>query len=201
MNSAEAPGTTGVRSEREKALAGELYNCYDPELLQLRNRARGLQRRYNETTAEEEEARESILKEWLGSKGAEVFIEPPFTCDYGCNLYIGEGTYMNFDCVVLDSCRVDIGSHVKFGPKVQIYTATHPVDAVQRTTPPYLEAGRPIKIGNNVWLGGGCILCPGVTIGDNSTIGAGAVVTKNVPPNVIAAGNPARVVRELAPPP
>ncbi|CAM6091608.1 unnamed protein product [Calypogeia fissa] len=190
-----------LRSERDKALAGDLYDSNDPELRQLRNRARRLQRRYNQTTEEEEEAREAILKEWLGSKGEGVYLEPPFTCDYGGNLYIGDFTYMNFDCVVLDVCRVDIGSHVKFGPKVQIYTATHPLDGTQRTTPPYLEGGKPIKIGNNVWLGGGCIICPGVSIGDNSTIGAGAVVTKNVPANVLAAGNPARVIKELAPPP
>jgi maltose O-acetyltransferase len=198
MDSADSPGTRG---ESEKMLAGELYNPNDSKLKQLRNRARGLQRQYNQTTDEQKDTREAILKEWLGSKGAEVYIEPPFTCDYGSNLYMGEWTYMNFDCMVLDTCRVDIGSHVKFGPKVQIYTATHPLDATQRTTPPFLENGRPIKIGNNVWIGGGAIICPGVTIGDNSTIGAGAVVTKSVPANVLAAGNPARVIRELAPPP
>jgi maltose O-acetyltransferase len=186
-----------MQTEREKMLAGELYKAWDPELVALRARARRLCRAFNQTTDDEAEEQTRLLKELFGTTGEAIKIEPPFFCDYGGNIHVGNNFFMNFDCVILDCARVDIGENVMCGPKVQIYTATHPLQASQRIKGP--ELARPIKIGNNVWLGGGAIICPGVTIGDNTTIGAGSVVTKDIPANVYAAGNPARVIKELEP--
>lgn len=183
-----------MKTELEKMLAGELYNAADPELVELRNRARRLARAFNATTELELERRSEILAEWFGAVGS-AYIEPPFHCDYGGQMRVGKNYYMNFNCVVLDCAAVEIGDNVMCGPAVQIYTAYHPVRAAERIAGPELAA--PIKIGNNVWIGGGAIICPGVTIGDNTTIGAGAVVTKDIPANVFAAGNPCRVIREL----
>lgn len=183
-------------TEREKMLAGELYLASDPELTQGRQRARRLTRLYNATTEEEEAARLQLLEELFGSVGKGAFIEPPFRCDYGDNIQAGERFYVNFGCVILDCAPVRIGDDVKFGPSVQLYAAYHPIDALTRIAGPELAA--PITIGARVWLGGGVIVCPGVTIGANTTIGAGSVVTKDIPANVIAVGNPCRVIRELA---
>jgi maltose O-acetyltransferase len=183
------------RSEREKMLAGEPYLAADPELAALRARARRLARRYNATTEEERERRRELLAELFGSIGAYISIEPPFHCDYGANITAGTGLFMNFGCVILDCAAVRLGEDVQCGPYVQLLTAYHPTDPAARRSGPELAA--PITIGDNVWLGGGVIVCPGVTIGANTTIGAGSVVTRDIPANVIAAGNPCRVIREL----
>jgi maltose O-acetyltransferase len=183
------------KSEREKMLTGELYNAADPELTAGRQRARSLTRRFNATTEEEPGERLKILRELLGAVGPRVEIEPPFRVDYGNNIFIGDNFYANFGCIILDCARVTIGENVMLAPNVQIYAAHHPIEAAERIKGP--ELASPITIGNNVWIGGGAIICPGVTIGDNTTIGAGSVVTKDIPANVVAAGNPCRVLREL----
>ena len=183
------------RTEREKMLAGELYRAADPELEKARARARRLIRLLNGTTEDELEERRQLLDDLIGQVGQNLYIEPPFYCDYGSNLRIGNGVYVNFDCAFLDCNTIDIGDGVLFGPAVQLYAAYHPTDPEERRTG--LELAAPIRIGNNVWMGGGAIVCPGVTIGDDTTIGAGSVVTRDVPARVVAAGNPCRVIRRL----
>ncbi len=181
-------------SERDKMLAGDLYDPNDPELAEARMKARERCYFVNKTEPHEEQLRRSILKELFGSGGGSVWIEPPFRCDYGTNIYLGDKVYFNFDCVILDVCEVRIGHDVFVAPGVHIYTATHPLVAELRRTQ---EFGRPVTIGNDVWIGGKAIVCPGVTIGDRSVIGAGSVVTRDVPPDVVVAGNPAKVIRAL----
>jgi maltose O-acetyltransferase len=182
-------------SEREKMLAGELYDPLDPELVRARDRARDLCQDLNATREAEQDRRRQILKELFGAGGESVWMQPPFFCDYGTNILMGERVFFNFNCVVLDVCRVTIGDFTLFGPAVQIYTATHPLDAALRRRQ---EFGKPVTIGSDVWVGGGAIICPGVSIGSGSVIGAGSVVTRDVPAGVFAAGNPCRVVRALA---
>lgn len=184
-----------MKSELEKMLASELYNAMDPQLIAMRDRARKLTREFNDSAVEAKEMRLKIAKELLGSTGEKIYIEAPFRCDYGSNIFAGNELYMNFGCVILDCAEVHIGESVLFGPGVQIYTATHPLDAALRATG--AEFAKPIRIGNRVWIGGNTVVCPGVTIGDNTTIGAGSVVTKDIPAGVLAAGNPCRVIREL----
>jgi len=187
-----------VKSERMKMLAGELYDASDPELVEGRRRARELLRRLNfepDPDYGNPNSRRALYEELFGAVGAEVAIEPPFYCDYGKNIYLGDRVFFNFNCVILDPAEVHIGSNVLFGPGVHIYTATHPLDPGERRKG--LESALPVYIGNDVWVGGGAIICPGVRIGDGVVIGAGAVVTKDVPPRVLAAGNPCRVIREL----
>lgn len=174
-------------------LAGELYLANDPELTEDNKRACRLLRLYSGTTENEPEARVQILQELFGGVGANPRIVPPFHCDYGSNIYVGDNFYMNYGCVILDCNTVHVGNDVMCAPYVQIYTAYHPTDPEVRRTG--LELAAPIQIGNNVWIGGGAIICPGVTIGDNTTIGAGSVVVKSIPANVIAVGNPCRVLR------
>ena len=183
------------RTEREKMLAGELYDAADPQLMAARLRARQLTRQYNQSHEDEDAFRADLLRELFGAVGQRVVIEPPFRCDYGENVYLGENFYMNFGGVILDCNVVRIGANVQCGPNVQLLAATHPLLAAERILGPELSA--PITIGDNVWLGGGVIICPGVTIGANSTIGAGSVVTRDIPANVFAAGNPCRVIRAL----
>lgn len=183
-----------MTTEREKMLSGEFYDPLDAELVGMRERARGLSGELNAAAAGERELRRRVLGELLGSGAESVWVEPPFHCDYGRHIHLGEHVYFNFNCVVLDVCEVRIGSHTLLGPGVQIYTATHPMNAVQRRT---REFGRPVEIGADVWVGGGAIICPGVTIGERSVIGAGSVVTRDVPADVFAAGNPCRVIREI----
>lgn len=184
-------------TEKEKMLAGELYDAQDPQLVAERRRARGLVARLNASADAERELRASILRELLGAVGEGVWIEPPFFCDYGGNIRLGDRVFFNFNCVVLDVARVTIGSDTMFGPAVQIYTATHPMDFQLRRAGQ--EFGKPVTIGSDVWVGGGAIILPGVTIGARSVIGAGSVVTKDVPEGAFAAGNPCRVVRLLEP--
>ncbi|MBD1879829.1 sugar O-acetyltransferase [Coleofasciculus sp. FACHB-T130] len=181
------------KTEKQKMLAGKLYRASDPELAAASKRASRLLRMYNATTEEELELRSQILNDLFAQVGSTVQIVPPFHCDYGSNIYAGNGLYMNYGCVILDCNTVHIGDNVLFGPYVQIYTAYHPTDPEIRQTG--LELAAPINIGNNVWIGGGTIICPGVTIGDNTTIGAGSVVVKDIPENVVAAGNPCRIIR------
>lgn len=183
------------KTEKQKMLAGELYLAADEQLIAERQRARRLARIYNSTREDEPDKRLEILAELFGGIGPKIEIEPPFYCDYGRNIYAGNGLYMNFGCVILDCQRVNIGENLLCGPNVQIYTAFHPTDPEIRLSGRELAAE--INIGNNVWIGGGSIICPGVTIGDNSTIGAGSVVVKDIPANVVAAGNPCRIIREL----
>ena len=183
-----------MRTERRKMLAGELYEAFDPELVQARERASDLCRELNATREQEQETRRRILMELFGSGGDSVWMQPPFFCDYGSNIYLGERVYFNFNCIVLDVCEVQIGDYTFFGPAVQLYAASHPMNARLRHTH---EFGRPIQIGCDVWVGGGAIICPGVTIGSKTVIGAGSVVTKDIPAEVFAAGNPCRI----SPPP
>src|SRR5438046_2374292 len=183
-----------MRSERDKMLAGELYDPLDPELVAGRERARDLCQSLNATREREHGERRRILRELLGAGGDSVWMQPPFFCDYGSNILLGERVFFNFNCVVLDVCMVKIGDFTLFGPAVQIYTATHPMNAELRRKQ---EFGKPVEIGSDVWVGGGAIFCPGVKIGSKTVIGAGSVVTKDVPAGVFAAGNPCRVIREI----
>ncbi|MCC6361645.1 MAG: sugar O-acetyltransferase [Phycisphaerales bacterium] len=176
-------------------LAGELYEAWDPDLLRRRGRARDLTARYNATRQDESDARQSLLRELLGRCGEKVWIEPPFYCDYGENIELGDGVYLNFGCVMLDCAVIRLGRNVLVGPYTQFYAGYHPLDAGERIKGPELAA--PITVEDNVWLGGGVILCPGVTVGSNTTIGAGSVVTKDIPAGMLAAGNPCRVIRAL----
>ena len=175
-------------------LSGELYNSLDPELVTARNRARDLCQALNSTREEETEEQRRILMDLFGAGGDTVWMQPPFYCDYGFNIELGERVFLNFNCVVLDVCRVRIGSFTLFGPAVQIYTPMHPFDAELRRREEY---GKPIEIGADVWVGGGAIILPGVRIGDRTVIGAGSVVTRDVPEGTFAAGNPCRAIRAI----
>ncbi len=175
-------------------VAGELYNAQDPELVACRADARRILRKYN-ATAENGRERADLLEELLGILPEELWIEPPFYCDYGKNIRLGRNVYFNFDCVVLDVALVSIGDNVMFGPAVQIYTATHPLDAVERRSG--LEFARSIRIESDVWVGGASVINPGVTIGAGAVVGSGSVVTRDLPAGVFAAGNPCRVIREI----
>jgi maltose O-acetyltransferase len=181
-------------TEWEKMLAGELYDPLDPELVRARDRARDLCQDLNATRERDQVARRTILKAMFGRGGESVWMQPPFFCDYGSNIRLGERVFFNFNCVVLDVCRVTIGDYTLFGPAVQVYTATHPMNAELRRKQ---EFAKPIEIGSDVWVGGGAVICPGVKIGSKSVIGAGSVVTRDVPAGVFAAGNPCRVIREI----
>lgn len=185
-----------MSSEWEKMLRGELYDPLDPELVQARNRARDLCQDLNATRESQQDERRRVLRELLGRGGDTAWMQPPFFCDYGSNIELGERVFFNFNCVVLDVARVVIGDYTLFGPAVQIYTATHPFDAQLRRKQ---EFAKPIEIGSDVWVGGGAIICPGVRIGSRSVIGAGSVVTRDIPDDVFAAGNPCRVIRAITP--
>jgi maltose O-acetyltransferase len=184
-----------MTSERDKMLAGELYDPMDAELVRARERARDLCQDLNATREGQSHERRHFLKQLFGKGGDTVWMQPPFYCDYGSNILLGERVFFNFNCVVLDVCRVTIGDFTLFGPAVQIYTATHPIDAELRRKQEY---AKPIEIGSDVWVGGGAIICPGVRIGSRTVIGAGSVVTRDIPDAVFAAGNPCRVIREIS---
>ena len=175
-------------------LAGEPYDPLDAELAAARARARDLCQALNNSREHQQGERRRILRELFGQGGDSVWMQPPFFCDYGANIELGERVFFNFNCVVLDVCRVRIGSFSLFGPAVQIYTPMHPMDAALRRKQEY---GKPVEIGADVWVGGGAIILPGVTIGSRAVIGAGSVVTRNIPDSVFAAGNPCRVIREI----
>lgn len=176
-------------------LAGEPYDPLDPQLCDERRRARLLCKDLNQTRDDEQLERARILRQLIPAAGDELWIEPPFYCDYGGNISIGQKVFFNFNCVILDVAPVVIGSRTMFGPAVQIYAATHPLSAAKRRTG--LELGKPIEIGDDVWIGGGSIICPGVSIGSGTSIGAGSVVTKDIPDGVLALGNPCRVIRDI----
>lgn len=182
-------------TEKQKMLSGELYDATDKELQKERLAARQLMLEYNQTAPDKMKDREAILEKLFGTKNTTLQIEPPFYCDYGINITIGERVFFNFNCVILDVSPVHIGNDTMFGPNVQIYAATHPLEWKIRASG--LESGKPIRIGSNVWVGGSVVICPGVTIGDRTIIGAGSVVTRDIPPDVFAAGNPCRVIRSL----
>jgi maltose O-acetyltransferase len=176
-------------------LAGDLYLADDPVLEEERRRAALLTKEYNDSSPTDAVGRLRILLALLGSFGEGSEIRPPFYCDYGYQTHIGARTFVNFGLVVLDVARITIGDDVQMGPRVQLLTATHPLEAEPRREK--WESAQPIAIGDNAWLGGGVIVCPGVTIGADTVVGAGAVVTRDLPPGVLAAGTPARVLREL----
>ena len=184
-----------MRTEKEKMLAGELYDACDEQLIIERKQARRLCRQYNATTEEEGGLRSEILSQLLGTCPANTFIEPNFRCDYGSNIHVGEGFTANFDLIILDVCEVRIGRGCLIGPRVGIYTATHPLDRETRASG--AESGNPITIGDDVWIGGNVVVNPGVEIGDNVVIASGAVVTKSFGSNLVLGGIPARVIKTL----
>jgi maltose O-acetyltransferase len=184
-----------MKTEKEKMLAGELYDALDLQLSEERLKARLLIKALNDSREDQAAERSHILKELIPHAGEGLWLQPPFYCDYGYNIKVGDKVFFNFNCVVLDVAPVTIGSRTLFGPNVQIYTATHPMDHRERASG--LEFARPITIGEDVWVGGSAVICPGVRIGDRSVIGAGSVVTKDIPADVFAAGNPCKVIRPL----
>ena len=184
-----------MKSQKERMLGGELYDPLDAQLSAERRRARLLLKALNDTADDRQEERARLIRELIPCAGAGVWIEPPFYCDYGSNITLGERVFFNFNCVVLDVAPVRVGSGVLFGPAVQVYAATHPLGAAGRRTG--LEYGMAVEVGDEVWVGGGAIICPGVRVGARAVIGAGSVVTRDIPEGVFAAGNPCRVVREV----
>ncbi|SJX67211.1 Maltose O-acetyltransferase [Enterococcus faecium] len=184
---------TEFKTEKEKMIAGVLYFANDPELVSDRMFARSQSQIINQ--AESAELRSQLLKETFGRTGKKIYMEPVINFDYGYNIFVGENFYANFNCTFLDVSTIEIGDNCMFAPNVQLYTATHPLHPVKRNSG--LEYAKPIKIGDNVWLGGGVIVTPGVTLGNNVVVGAGSVVTKSFPDNVVIAGNPARIIKTV----
>lgn len=182
-------------TEKQKMLGGEMYDPNDPILLKEREKARLLFQQINQSSEHELQKRTDLFRELLGGYGSKFYIEPPFYCDYGYNIILGDNVFINFNCCILDVMKVTIGANSMLGPAVQIYTATHPLEAGPRNSG--REFAKPISIGNNVWIGGGAVLCPGVTIGDGAVVGAGAVITKNVAKNTVVGGNPAKFIRNI----
>ena len=183
-----------MASEKEKMIAGQLYNASDPKLVQEREHTHIICHTYN-STPNGGPSRQATLHQLMGKVGENCFIEPPFFCDYGYHILLGDDVYFNFNCTILDCAPVRIGNGVKFGPNVQVYTAGHPIDPSDRARG--LEFASGVAIGQNVWVGGGSILLPGVHIGHNTVIGAGSVVTKSLPANVVAVGNPCRIIKHI----
>ena len=182
-------------SEKEKMVDGERYDAMDPELVADRRAAEDLTRALDDTARDKYEDRAAIVEELFGSADGPPLVEAPFRCDYGYNIHVGTHFYANVGCVLLDVCPIEFGDHCLLGPGVHVYTATHALDpAVRRNG---LEYGKPVTVGDDVWIGGRAVLNPGVTVGDGSMIASGAVVTEDVPPNVVVQGNPAEVVREI----
>ena len=190
-------------TEKEKMLAGLEYDCGDPELLQLWHQAKDLARQYNNLPSADLKTKEEVLRKMLGGFGKNLWVTPPFYVDYGKNIYFGSNCEVNMNCTFLDDNKIIIGDNALIAPNVQIYTAYHPTNAADRFGEPKADGSfafcktitGPVKIGNNCWIGGGAILLPGVTIGDNVVIGAGSVVTKDIPSNTVAAGNPCHILR------
>ena len=185
-----------MKTEKQKMLAGEPYLAWDETLYNERVQCRKTLQKLNNSITDTHEWK-SAMSELIKKTQDGLFLEPPFRCDYGYNIILGKNFYANFNCVILDVNKVEIGDNVMFAPNVQVYTAGHPLGVKERVEEA-LEFGLPIEIGHNVWVGGGAIICPGVTIGDNSVIGAGSVVTKDIPKNVVAVGNPCRVIKHLS---
>lgn len=183
------------KTEKEKMLAGELYLATDPELAAMNLKALQLLHEFNHSVPTQLAKQQQIIRSLFGSIGSDFTVRPPFYCDYGCYIEAGDNLYINYDCTILDCNRVTIGDNVLIAPKVQIYTAHHPIDPEVRLIGKELASA--VVIGDNVWLGGGVIICPGVRIGNDVTVGAGSVVAKNIPDGVVAAGNPCRIIRKL----
>ena len=186
-----------MKTEKQKMLAGELYLASDKQLSAERLHARKLLKTFNDSLPDETQKKLDILKQLFAEMGKNFSIESPFFCDYGYNITVGDDVFFNFNCTILDVTPITIGDRCLFGPGVHLYGATHPIEAKLRGS--LQEFGQPINIGSDVWVGGGAIICPGIQIGDRSIIAAGAVVTKDVPSDVIVGGNPARVIKNLAP--
>jgi maltose O-acetyltransferase len=185
-----------VSDQRDRMLRGEWYKDSDPALVEERRRCQSLVDRFNTTPATAEEQRQEILRELLGEIGRDSWIMPRFQCDYGHLIRLGSNSFLNYDAILMDCAPITIGDDVSIGPRAQLLTALHPLDDHEMRRQRW-ERATPITIGDNVWLGGGVIVCAGTTIGDNAVVGAGSVVTRDVPPGVLAAGNPARVIRDL----
>lgn len=183
-----------MKTEKDKMIAGEYYVSGDVTLIKDRRRAKNLLHRLNVTEYRITKKAREIIAELIANAGSNLYIEPPFHCDYGYNIMCGDNVYFNVNCVVLDSAPIHIGSHVFFGPNVHLYTASHPVEAELRKT---VSIALPIVIGDDCWIGGNTVICPGITIGKGCVIGAGSVVTKNIPDNTLAAGNPAKAIKQL----
>jgi len=184
-----------IRTEKEKMTAGENYLAFDPILVAERKRAKVELAKINAIT--DDDARNTAYKSFLGSHGKQVHIEANFRFDYGYNIHLGENFYANYDCTFLDICPITIGENCMCAPGVQMYTAAHPIDPVERMSG--VEFGKPITIGSTCWIGGSAVICPGVTLGNNVVVGAGSVVTKSFPDNVVIAGNPAKIIRTIEP--
>lgn len=182
-------------TQKERMLAGLVYKVMDPELRKEHHQAKERTRRLNATLETEEDLRRQLVQEIFGAAGEGAYIEPPFHCDYGIHTTVGKNFYANYNCMILDTAAVTIGDNVMLAPNVNIYAASHPIDSAVRASG--LEVSKPVTIGDNVWIGGNSVVCPGVTVGSNVVIGAGSVVCKDIPDNVVAAGNPCRVIREI----
>ena len=182
-------------TEKEKMKSGELYSAFESTLVSERASAHKLFTELNKLGKSTPEAREEILRLLLGKCGANIWVESPFFCDYGYMISVGDNVFINFNCTILDAAAVSIGNDVLIGPNVQLYSATHPTDSAVRAKG--LEYAKPISIENNVWVGGSVVICPGVTIGARSVIGAGSVVTKDIPPDTVAAGNPCKIIKQV----
>lgn len=183
-----------MKTEKEKMLDGEIYYANDKALIAERTKAKKLLHKLNITEYLMNGNARNLLQQLMPNAHKRLYIEPPFHCDYGYNIHSGENVYFNVNCVLLDAMKIEIGNNVFIGPNVHIYTATHPLNPIERRT---VEYAKPVTIGNDCWIGGNTVICPGVIIGDNCTIGAGSVVTKEIPPNSLAVGNPAKVIRKL----
>jgi maltose O-acetyltransferase len=194
MDNLQAPSVPSTRSEKQKMMAGEAYDPYDSELVKGRTNAKTLTRQFNDSLETEGDLRKGLLKKLLGSIGEKVYIEPRFQCDYGYNIHVGENFYANFDCCMLDGAEIRIGKNCLIAPGVQIYTAYHPLDPVERLEFEYCKT---VTIGDDCWIGGKVVILPGIKIGNNVVIGAGSVVTKDVPDNVVVAGNPAKKIKDV----
>ena len=194
-----------IKTEKEKMFAGELYNTRDSELIEMYHKTQKLLSLFTNCPSTEYQQKNDLLKEIFGNLGEGVWIEAPFYCDYGKNISIGNNSFVNFNCVFLDSNKITIGDNVLIAPAVQIYTAFHPVKSSERikvqwdqkTEPIYRTRALPVTIGDNCWIGGNCAIMPGVTIGANTTIGANSLVTKDIPANVLAFGNPCKIIKNL----
>jgi len=184
-----------MKSEKEKMCTGAIYSPLDKQLSKDRLKARELLKELNDSLESEGAIRRNILKKLIPNQGKNVWIQPPFYCDYGYNITVGSKVFFNFNCIVLDAAPIKIGSRTLFGPNVQLYTALHPMNHKERSS--LLESAKPIVIGEDVWIGGSVVVCPGITIGNRAVIGAGSVVTKDVPQDVFAAGNPCKIIRTL----
>ncbi|CAO3610667.1 unnamed protein product [Cunninghamella blakesleeana] len=182
-------------TEKQKMLQGLNYDSMDEELVRLRTDVREKIYEFNITRPSETEKRQTLLKSMIGTFSEGCYIDPTFRCDYGFNIHLEKNVYMNFDCVLLDVCEIHIGENTLLGPGVQLYTATHPLDPIERRSG--LESGKPIQIGKDCWIGGKAIICPGIKIGNGVTVAAGAVVTKDVPDNVLVAGVPAKIIKKI----